>query len=174
MYIRQYSTLFFLKKQEHIRCMQICTSCSAGQWTLTIFVVEKARVFIDANKCIHYRQRLTLNIFKGMTKREDGIHIPYTIRFDISRLFGGILWASKWQFAYICCGRVQSEAFHIQVFFLQRLVWLTLSERRPPNWQHKFLYFHYKLSVKLDVLCRQNKIWTFGNPFQSKKLPICA
>ena len=32
------------------------------------------------------------------------------------------------------------------------------------NWQHKFLYFHYK-SVKLDVLCRQNKIWTFGNPF---------
>ena len=23
-------------------------------------------------------------------------------------------------------------------------------------------------SIKLDVLCRQNKIWTFGNPFQSK------
>ena len=41
------------------------------------------------------------------------------------------------------------------------------------NWQHKFLHFHYK-SVKLDVLCRQNKIWTFGNPFQSKKLPICT
>ena len=41
------------------------------------------------------------------------------------------------------------------------------------NWQHKFLYFHYK-SVKLDVLCRQNKIWTFGHPFQSKKLPICT
>ena len=37
----------------------------------------------------------------------------------------------------------------------------------------KFLYFHYK-SVKLDVLCRQNKIWKFGNPFQSKKLPICT
>ena len=34
-----------------------------------------------------------------------------------------------------------------------------------------FFYFHYK-SVKLDVLCRQNK--TFGNPFQSKKLPICT
>ena len=32
-----------------------------------------------------------------------------------------------------------------------------------------FLYFHYK-SVKLDVLGRQNKIWTFGNPFQSKKV----
>ena len=42
------------------------------------------------------------------------------------------------------------------------------------NWhEQKFLYFHYK-SVKLDVLCRQNKIWTFGNPFQSKKLPICT
>ena len=25
------------------------------------------------------------------------------------------------------------------------------------NWQHKFLYFHYK-SVKLNVLCSQNKI----------------
>ena len=41
------------------------------------------------------------------------------------------------------------------------------------NWQQKFLYFHHK-SVKLDVLGRQNKIWTFGNPFQSKKLPICT
>ena len=62
---------------------------------------------------------------------------------------------------------------------------LTHSERRPQNylflrgktyilssnWQHKFLYFHYK-SVKLDVLCRQNKIWTFGHPFWSKKLLI--
>ena len=41
------------------------------------------------------------------------------------------------------------------------------------NWQQKCLYFHYKL-VKLNVLCRQNKIWTFGNPFHSKKLPICT
>ena len=41
------------------------------------------------------------------------------------------------------------------------------------NWQQKFLYFHYK-SVKLVVLGRQNKIWTFGNPFQSKNLPICT
>ena len=64
---------------------------------------------------------------------------------------------------------------------------LTHSERRPKNiysqagkkpsisssnWQHKFLYFHYK--SKLDVLCTQNKIWTFGHPFQSKKLPICT
>ena len=46
---------------------------------------------------------------------------------------------------------------------------LTHSEQRPQifiskrkstcivssNWQHKFLYFHYK-SVKLDVLCGQN------------------
>ena len=65
-------------------------------------------------------------------------------------------------------------------------LYLTHSERRPPNipkrkstsivssnWQHKLLYFHYK-SVKLDGLCRQNKIWTFGNPFQSKKLPTCT
>ena len=37
------------------------------------------------------------------------------------------------------------------------------------NWQHKFHYFHYK-SVKLDVLFRQNKIWTFGHPCQSKKV----
>ena len=35
------------------------------------------------------------------------------------------------------------------------------------NWQQKFLYFHYK-SVKFDVLGRQNKIWTFGNPFHLK------
>ena len=62
------------------------------------------------------------------------------------------------------------------------LVCLTHSERRPQNifsleeitsilssnWQHKFLYFHYK-SVKLDVLFRQTKIWTFCHPFQSKK-----
>ena len=41
------------------------------------------------------------------------------------------------------------------------------------NWQHKFLYFHCK-SVKLDVLCIQNKIWTFGEHFQSKELPICT
>ena len=41
------------------------------------------------------------------------------------------------------------------------------------NWQQKCLYFHYK-PVKLDVLGRQNKIWTFGNPFKSKKLPICT
>ena len=64
-------------------------------------------------------------------------------------------------------------------------VYLTHSEWRPQNilkkkktsiwssnWQHKFLYFHYK-SVKLDVLCRQNKIWTYGHPFQSKMLQIC-
>ena len=71
--------------------------------------------------------------------------------------------------------------------WLRWLFDLSHSERRPKifipkrkstsivssNWQHKFLYFHYK-SVKLDVLCRQNKIWTFGNPFQSKKLPICT
>ena len=25
-----------------------------------------------------------------------------------------------------------------------------------------------------QLLCRQDKIWTFGNPFQSKKLPICT
>ena len=65
---------------------------------------------------------------------------------------------------------------------------LTHSERRPQifipkrkstsivssNGKHKFLYFHYK-SVKPDVLCRQNRIlWTFGNPFQSKKLPMCT
>ena len=70
----------------------------------------------------------------------------------------------------------------------ERLRWLTHSERRPQifipkrkstsvvssNWQHKFLYYHYKSVNKLDVLCRQNKIWTFGNPFQSKKLPICT
>ena len=41
------------------------------------------------------------------------------------------------------------------------------------NWQHKFLYFHYK-SVILNVLCRQSKIWTFGLPFRSKKFPICT
>ena len=64
---------------------------------------------------------------------------------------------------------------------------LTHSEQRPQNiysqeemslyciikWQQKFLYFHYK-SVKLDVLGRQNKIWKFRNPFQTKKLPICT
>ena len=32
------------------------------------------------------------------------------------------------------------------------------------NWQHFHIFSCYK-SVKLDVLCRQNKIWTFGNPF---------
>ena len=67
------------------------------------------------------------------------------------------------------------------------LLYLTHSEWRPQifipkrkstsivssNWQHKFLYFHYK-SVKFDVLCTQNKILTFGHPFHSKKLPICT
>ena len=64
---------------------------------------------------------------------------------------------------------------------------LTHSGRRPQNIYSQeeinlyciielvteIFYVHYK-SVKLDVLCRQNKIWTFGNPFQSKKLPICT
>ena len=63
---------------------------------------------------------------------------------------------------------------------------LTHWERRPQNIYSQqeinlyciiqlateILYYFYK-SLKLDVLCRQNKIWTFGNPFQSKKLPIC-
>ena len=34
------------------------------------------------------------------------------------------------------------------------------------------LYFPYK-SVKLDVLCRQIKVWTFGHPFQSKSCQFC-
>ena len=40
------------------------------------------------------------------------------------------------------------------IFILKRKKPLFLSS----NWQHNFFYFHYK-SVKLDVLCRQNKIY---------------
>ena len=71
------------------------------------------------------------------------------------------------------------STFNYTLLFL----WLlTHSERRPQNkysleektsillsnWQHKFLYFHYK--SKLGVLC----IWTFGPPFRCKTLPICT
>ena len=61
---------------------------------------------------------------------------------------------------------------------------LTHSEWRPQNiysQEEMNLYGIIKLATeislfsfqisKLDVFCRQNKTWTFGNPFQSKKLP---
>ena len=65
-------------------------------------------------------------------------------------------------------GRIQD--FHLahserrpQIFIPKRKSTSIVSS----NWQQKFLYFHYK-SVKLGVLRRQNKIWTFGNPFHLK------
>ena len=64
----------------------------------------------------------------------------------------------------------------LNLFRTKTAKYLFLGGKKPilsSNWQDKFLYFHYK-SVKLDVLCRQNKIWTFGHPFPSKKLPICT
>ena len=70
---------------------------------------------------------------------------------------------------------------------LQSHYHLTHSERRPQNCYSQEeinLYCIIKLATeiclfslqsgRLDVLCRQNKIRTFGNPFQSKKLPICT
>ena len=60
------------------------------------------------------------------------------------------------------------------------------SEWRPQNIHslEEKKYFIIKLAThssllslhisKLDVLFRQNKTWTFGHPFQSKKLPICT
>ena len=89
---------------------------------------------------------------------------------------------------YSCIALNRSSPCHTRAHHASSV--LTHSERRPQiffpkrkqtsiqtivssNWQQKCLYFHHK-SVKLDVLCRQNKIWTFGNLFQSKKLQICT
>ena len=74
--------------------------------------------------------------------------------------------------------RCVTQSMWIQIMITS----LTHSERRPQNiysqeemnlyciikLETEFLYFRYK-SVKLDVLGRQHKIWTFDNPFQSKK-----
>ena len=63
---------------------------------------------------------------------------------------------------------------------------LTHSERRPPKYLfprgNKPLLYHQIgnrnffifITNQKNLMCRQNKIWTFGNPFQSKKLPICT
>ena len=99
----------------------------------------------------------------------------------------------RWDIISLSVSIFSKKICFVPVCIFIQLLWgccrhpLAHSERRPQifipkrkstsnvssNWQHKFLYFHYK-SVKLDVLCRQNIIWRFGNPFQSKKLPICT
>ena len=82
----------------------------------------------------------------------------------------------KWQVSFDATCKCRLDFLH--GYHLKRS--LTHSElfltRKKPYHQignTNFFIFYYKL-VNLDVLCRQNKIWTFGHPFQSKKLLICT
>ena len=84
-----------------------------------------------------------------------------------------VCYACKHTFCYTCrqtCLSSHLPRAATQNYSKKMITVLTHSERRPQifipkrkstfivssNWQHKFLYFHYK-SVKLNVLCRQIK-----------------
>ena len=85
---------------------------------------------------------------------------------------------------------IMNKTLYIKNKMFKTFSWVNPFRTKPPKYlfprgnkpllyhqigNRNFLYFHCK-SVKLDVLCmcRQNKIWTFGNPFRSKKLSICT
>ena len=84
------------------------------------------------------------------------------------------------------CGRFLLFCTNLFVYlscWLRRkmTVILTHSERRPQNiysQEEINLYCIIKLATEISLFSlqinKQNKIWTFGNPFQSKKLPTCT
>ena len=159
-------------------------------WTWVIAQMPRIR-----RRWSHGRLRPMTYICNHLRSTEDICRINCVHRTDIVRLVA-ISGISVVNWSHKCDHKYSSYEF--SAFTCNNLSQPSVTYRNPSvtnalahsEWRPKNIYsqeeinlyciiklateislFHYK-SVKLDVLCRQNKIWKFGNPFQSKKLPI--
>ena len=135
-------------------------------------------------------ETLLNNAFKGQLLPQSHIHVKdspvQTCKTIFTKLSGTWLSRGSYRVYMTVTGFTWLlRVLHPTQFHKNRFAWLNPFRTKTQNiysQEEINLYCIFKLateisfshyqSVKLDVLCRQNK--TFGNPIQSKKLPICT